>query len=135
MATPFHLHIMTPEREFFDGNAEGVIVTVPDGELCVMAGHMPLLTPLNIGIIRINLGGEWKHAFISDGFMEVSHKETIIITQACEWPEDIDAARAEEVKRRAAEKLRQQVSTREYVMNKAALARAMARLRVKGSIN
>ncbi len=130
MPTPFHLDIMTPEHSFFKGEAQGVIVGTPDGEICVLAGHLPMVTPVNIGAIRLNITGEWKEAFLSEGFMEVSHKGVVIFTQACEWPENIDIRRAEGVMRRAEEKLRQQISQQEYRINKIAMARAMARLRV-----
>ncbi|MDR1928401.1 MAG: ATP synthase F1 subunit epsilon [Oscillospiraceae bacterium] len=139
MPTPFQLDILTPERSFFSGEAQGVIVTTPDGELCVLAHHAPMVTPVTVdgetGSFHINIDGVWKMAFISEGFMEVGHNRTVIFTQACEWPEDIDVQRAEEVKRRTEEKLRQQLSIREYRTNKIALARAMARLRIAHTQN
>jgi len=130
MPTPFQLDILTPERAFFSGPAEGVAVTTPDGELCVLAQHAPLVTPLEIGTIQLNVGGVWKEAFISEGFMEVGHSRTVIFTQACEWPEDIDRRRAEQAEQRERERLRQQRSIREQKASQIALARAMARLRV-----
>ena len=130
MPTPFQLDILTPERAFYSGPAEGVTVTTPDGEICVLAQHAPLVTPLEIGTIQLNIAGQWKEAFISEGFMEVGHSRTVIFTQACEWPEDIDARRAEEAVQRQQERLRQQRSIREQKASQIALARAMARLRV-----
>ena len=135
MPSPFQLDIMTPERSFFSGEIQGVVVATPDGEICVLAHAAPMVTPLNIGTVRLNVDGTWKEAFLSDGFMEVGHGRTVIFTQACEWPENIDVARAEEVARRAQEKLRHQTSIREYRTNKIALARAMARLRVTHTQN
>jgi len=128
--TPFQLDILTPERAFYSGPAEGVAVTTPDGEICVLAMHTPLVTPLEIGTIELNIAGQWKEAFISEGFMEVGHSRTVIFTQACEWPEDIDRRRAEEAAQREQERLRQQRSIREQKASQIALARAMARLRV-----
>jgi len=130
MPTPFQLDILTPERAFYSGPAEGVAVTTPDGEICVLAQHTPLVTPLEIGTIQLNINGQWKEAFISEGFMEVGHSRTVIFTQACEWPEDIDARRAEQSMQREQERLRQQRSIREQKASQIALARAMARLRV-----
>ena len=130
MPTPFHLDILTPEHSFFSGEAEGVIVTTPDGEICVLAGHTPMVTPLEIGSIRINAGGQWKEAFLSEGFMEVGLGGTVIVTQACEWPENIDVTRAMATLERASEILRQQTSIREHKVNQISLSRAMARLRV-----
>jgi F-type H+-transporting ATPase subunit epsilon len=121
---------MTPERSFFSGLAEGVTVNTPDGQITVLAGHLPMVTPVNIGSVMLSIGGQWKEAFLSEGFMEVGHRRVVIVTQACEWPEDIDVQRAEGVMLRTREKLRQQTSVREYRTNKIALARAMARLRV-----
>ena len=130
MPTPFQLDILTPERAFYSGPAEGVAVTTPDGEFCVLAMHAPMVTPLEIGTIELNIAGQWKQAFISEGFMEVGHSRTVIFTQACEWPEDIDRRRAEEAAQRERERLRQQRSIREQKASQIALARAMARLRV-----
>jgi F-type H+-transporting ATPase subunit epsilon len=131
MPSKFPLEIMTPERCFWSGEVAGVIVNISEGEICVLAGHIPMLAPVQIGAIRLHIGQEWKEAFLSEGFMEVGHQKTTIFTQACEWPDDIDEARAREVKARAEEKLRQKLSLQEYHTNKMALARAMARLRVK----
>jgi len=128
--TSFQLDILTPERAFYSGPAEGVAVTTPDGELCVLALHAPLVTPLEIGVIRLNLGGVWREAFVSEGFMEVGHSRTVIFTQACEWPEDIDRRRAEQALQREQERLRQRTSIREQKASQIALARAMARLRI-----
>ena len=130
MPTPFRLDILTPERAFYSGPAEGVAVTTPDGEICVLAQHAPLVTPLAIGTIQLNIDGKWKEAFISEGFMEVGHNRTVIFSQACEWPEDIDARRAEQAEQRERELLRQQTSIREQKSSQIALARAMARLRL-----
>ena len=130
MPTPFQLDILTPEHLFYSGLSEGVIVTTPDGELGVQASHAPLVTPLEVGVIDLNIGGAWKQAFISEGFMEVGSSRTVIFTQACEWPEDIDRRRAEEAAQRERERLRQQRSIREQKSSQIALARAMARLRV-----
>jgi F-type H+-transporting ATPase subunit epsilon len=121
---------MTPERSFFSGDVEGIVVGTPDGEIGILAHHEPMLTPLTIGSIRLNVGGTWKEAFLSEGFLEVGHRRTVIFSQACEWPEEIDIRRAEEDRKLFEEKLRQQTSIREYKTNKIAMARAMARLRV-----
>ncbi|MGI5970830.1 MAG: ATP synthase F1 subunit epsilon [Oscillospiraceae bacterium] len=130
MAKLFNLKIMTPEREFFDDQVEAVTVTAPDGKMTILAGHAAIITPLCVGSVSIKVNGEWKDAFNSEGFMEVSGGGVVIFVQACEWPHEIDASRAEEAKRRADEKLRQKQSINEYKQTKMALARAMARLRI-----
>jgi F-type H+-transporting ATPase subunit epsilon len=126
----FQLDILTPEHSFFSDPAEYVTVATPNGEIGVLAHHAPLVTPVAIGKVKLKVDGVWKEAFISEGFMEVQHDRTVIFTQACEWPENIDVKRAEAVMQRAQEMMRHQTSIREHKASQIAMARAMARLRV-----
>ena len=126
----FNLKILTPEREFFDGDVEAVTATAPDGKLTVLADHAPLIMPLNVGTISIKRDGAWEDSVNSEGFMEVHHSGVLIFVQACELPSEIDMRRAEEARRRAEEHLRQKQSMNEYNQSRIALARAMARLRI-----
>ena len=130
MAKQYHLEIMTPERMFFDGEVESVIFNAPDGQIAVLADHVPLVSPVEVGWMTVKSDGELKYMFNSEGFVEVYRGGMLIFVQACEWPEEIDARRAEEARKRAEERLRQRQSITEYKQSKLALARAMARLRV-----
>jgi len=132
MSKLFNLKILTPEREFFDGDVEGVTAFAPDGNLMILAEHAPLITPINIGKIAIKKDGVWDESVNSEGFMEVRKDGVVIFVQTCEHPEEIDARRAEEARKRAEEKLRQKQSMSEYKQSKIALARAMARLQMGG---
>ena len=126
----FNLKILTPEREFFDGDVEAVTLAAPDGLVTILADHTPFIMPVSVGTIRIKKDGVWEDAANSEGFMEVNHHGLMVFVQACERPEEIDIRRAEEARRRAEENLRQKQSMSEYKQNKLALARAMARLRI-----
>lgn len=101
MANTFKLEILTPKREFYSGNVEAVTFLLEDGEMTVLAEHEPMLAALKIGEMKIKTDDGWKSAFASDGFVEVRPDETLIFVQACEWPEDIDSAKAEETRQRA----------------------------------
>ncbi len=127
----FNLDILTPEYEFFSGKAEAITITAPDGELCVLANHEPMVAPLIVGRIKIKTNGTWREAFNSEGFIEVTAEGSVVFVQACEWPENIDEKRAQEAVEREQEKLRQNKSMIEYKGTKIALSRAMARLSMK----
>ena len=127
----FNLKILTPERQFFDGEVEAVTASAPDGKVTVLADHTPFIMPVNVGTIHIKRNGVWEDAFNSEGFMEVRFEGVLIFVQACEYPDEIDTRRAEEARRRAEENLRQIQSMSEYKRSRIALARAMARLRIK----
>jgi F-type H+-transporting ATPase subunit epsilon len=130
MAKLYNLKILTPERQFFDGEVEALTVSAPDGRFTILANHLPIVMPLMVSTILYKKDDKWFEVFNSEGFMEVRHEGVIVYVQACERPEEIDANRAEEARHRAEERLRQNQSTEEYRESKLALARAIGRLRV-----
>ena len=83
-----------------------------------------------MGAIKLKQNGQWREAFQSEGFLEAGPWGAKLFVQACEWPENIDARRAEQARKRATERLRQNRSMQEYQASQIALARAMARLRM-----
>jgi len=130
MSKLYNLKILTPEREFFDGDVEAVTLFAPDGSITILADHTPFIMPVVVGTIKIKRDGEWEESFNSEGFMEVHRQGVLIFVQSCEHPAEIDRRRAEEARLRAEEKLRQTRSMSEFKQSKLALARAMARLRI-----
>ena len=68
-------------------------------------------------------------AAVSEGVLKMEHGEALVLVDTIERPEEIDWKRAEAAKERAEERLRQKLSIQEYYNSKAALARAMARLK------
>ena len=135
MSSDFKLDIITPERQFFSSNVQSIVLDTPDGKRGVLAGHAPMIIALSIGELNMMENGKWKTAYTSEGFIEITPGGMIIMAQTVEWPEEIDARRAQEAEKRAKERLRQKQSLNEYHTTMSSLARAMARLRVKKNIN
>ena len=129
MAKNFQLEIITPEKLFFKGKTDSLIMPALDGEYGVQAGHEPIVTALEPGTVRYHTEGQWHQVIVSQGFAEVMPDYAILVTSTAERPEEIDKARAQRAKERAEEQLRQKQSVQEYHHSKAALARAMARLK------
>ncbi|HIY77779.1 MAG TPA: ATP synthase F1 subunit epsilon [Candidatus Borkfalkia excrementavium] len=127
----FLLEIITPEKQFFKGEVESINIPSLGGACTIMAGHQPMVFATEPGMITIVEEGRTREAFMSEGFIEVRPDETIAFSEAVEWPEDIDERRAKEAKERAEEMLRRNRSAAEYKLNRIALQRAFARLRVK----
>ncbi|KNY28507.1 F0F1 ATP synthase subunit epsilon [Pseudobacteroides cellulosolvens] len=134
MASMFKLEIATPDRKFFSGEVEMVVLKTPEGEMGVLKDHAPTVVAIAIGPIRILQNGEWLEAFLSEGFMEITKEKTVILCDTAEWPNEIDVNRAKAAKDRAEERLQRQLSQMEYIRSRTALARAMARLKVTKSI-
>ena len=95
-----------------------------------MAHHEDMVIAVEIGELRLQKpDGEWLHAVVSRGFLQVSHNRVTMLVLSAERPEEIDVRRAEEARERAQEQLRQKQSLEEYHISQASLARAMARLK------
>ena len=94
----FHLEIVTPDRKFFSEDVYMVIVRGKEGDLAVLKNRVPLITPLAIGNIKIfrTKDSEAEIAATVDGYVTVTKDKTTIVTDAAEWPHEIDLNRAEE---------------------------------------
>ena len=103
----FHLSIVTPERMFFDGEAERVVVRTISGDVGILKGHAKYISALGTGALKIKFSDGEKIAALSGGFIKADREKTLILATTCEWKDEIDLERA----KRAEEKARE----REYI--------------------
>ena len=101
-----------------------------DGEHGILPGHETMVCALDSCELRYQVEGEWRYAATSIGFVEITGDKVIVLADTVENPDEIDEKRAQEAKQRAEERLKQRQSMMEYARSKAALNRAMARLKV-----
>jgi len=128
---PLTLQIITPERVVFQ--EEGVdSVTLPgvEGELTVLPSHAPLMTALRPGALMFRKAGEEIDVALSGGFLEVRDDKVIVLADSAERSDEIDLARVEEARQRAAAQLATREGEMDVARAMAALERAQARLRV-----
>lgn len=124
------LDIVTAEQLVYSDDVDIVVAPGIDGELAVLPHHAPLMTMLKPGELLVRKGGEEILMAITGGFLEVRPDRITILADAAERAEDIDAARAEEAKRRAEERLSGKLSESDMVRAEGALRRSLLRLRV-----
>ena len=122
--------IVTAERTVFSDDADVVVVPGVEGQMGILPHHVPLMTMLQSGEILIRKGGDETHLAISGGFLEVRPDRVIILADAAERAEEIDAKRAEEARRRAEEEIKKHAPGIDMAKTEAALRRALARLEV-----
>ncbi len=84
MSNLFLLEIVTPERQVYNGPVEQIICQCENGQIGVLKGHIPMITTLAEGDLKIKEDGGWKTLFIYDGFMEVTGDKATIFTQNIE---------------------------------------------------
>jgi F-type H+-transporting ATPase subunit epsilon len=128
---PLELQIVTPERVVFaEEGVESVTIPGSEGELTVLPSHAPLMTALQPGALVFRKGGLEVDVALSGGFLEVRNDKVVILADTAERSDEIDAARAEEARQRAAAELATREGEVDIAAAMAALGRAQARLRV-----
>lgn len=129
MAT-IRLEVVTPERMLLAEDADIVIARGAEGDLGVLHGHEPLITPLPIGELTYRVGGEDRHLAISGGFLEVRPDKVVVLADVAERSEEIDRERAERAREQAEASLVEHRGTELEAAAAAALQKALLRLRV-----
>ncbi|MCQ2911370.1 MAG: F0F1 ATP synthase subunit epsilon [Clostridia bacterium] len=127
------LNIVTPSRNFYDGEANMVIVKTVDGEVGIMPDHIPLVSILDVGMVEIKDGNQEKSATVNMGFIQVVNNEVSIFTDSAEWPEEIDLNRAQSAKERAEQRLKEKAADLDQKRAELALKRALNRINAKGT--
>lgn len=124
----FNLTIVTPDRCFFTEEVDMVIVNAFEGEMAVLKNRAPIITPLKTGKIRIFTDNKERVAAVVEGYINVGKYSTIVVTNAAEWPEEIDVERALKAKKRAEESIRDK--GKDVIQAQLALRRALNRIEV-----
>ena len=130
MAETFYLKVVASDRQFYEGPCEMITFIGVDGSYGILPHHECMVTPLEAGELTLKINGVKKEAAVGEGFVEILPNQVTVLTDFCEWADEIDVRGAEEAKQRAEERLRQKQSIIEFHSSKAALSRAMARLKV-----
>ena len=129
---PIHLEVITPERKVYEDDVDMVIAPGSEGYLGILPHHTPLLTALGPGEFRVKKGGVEEILAVFGGFMDVRGDRVVVLTEAAEPAEEIDAQRAQQARERAQEVLAQAgtISAADEARARASLQRALVRIRV-----
>jgi F-type H+-transporting ATPase subunit epsilon len=123
--------IVSQDRLVYEGDVDIVVIPGQEGEMGILPNHAPLLAIMNMGVIKVRLGGNEEIFTVTGGLVEVQPDLVTVLASAAENVEEIDIARAEEAKRRAEELLEQGPPTDDldrYLAIEAALRRSNLRL-------
>ena len=85
----FRLIVSSPEGELFNGQAEALFVRGSDGDLAVLAGHIPLVTAVQACICRVILSdGKERTAKCGGGILKVGTESTTLLSSRFSWQEE-----------------------------------------------
>lgn len=128
----FRLQVISPDRIFFDGEADMIEVKTSEGDMGIFKHHIPLTAILSPGILKIRKDAEEKEAALHDGFIEILGSKVTILAESCEWPEEIDVNRAMEAKIRAERRLKGEEGDMNEIRAEMALRRSLTRIELAG---
>ncbi|MBS4982623.1 MAG: ATP synthase F1 subunit epsilon [Hungatella hathewayi] len=131
MADLFKLKIVTPDKIFYEGDAIMVELTTTEGQIGVYANHIPLTAIISPGVLKIHEEGQVRKASLISGFLEILPEQVVIMAEVAEWPEEIDANRAEEARVRAERRLKENSAETDTLRAEMALKRALTRLEAR----
>ena len=127
----FSLQIITPEKIFFEGDVQRVIVRTTEGDVGILAKHEKYVAALPSGPIKITMeDGRERLAALSGGAVKVSPSQTAILANAVEWAEDIDVDWAKRSEQDALRRKENSKNEQELQYAEMKLKRALNRLRV-----
>jgi F-type H+-transporting ATPase subunit epsilon len=131
MANTLKLEIVTPDAKTFSDDVEMVTLPGVEGEMGVYPQHVPLMTQLVPGEITVRKDGQDVYLAVGGGFVEITAEKVAILTDMAIRSDQIDEAKAEEVRRQAEARLAENLDTEENARVRAALAQSLAQLHVK----
>lgn len=130
MAMTIHVDVVSAEESIFSALAEFVVLPGEAGELGILPGHMPLMTRIKPGAVRIKLPDQEAEEliFVAGGLLEVQPGLVTVLADTAIRGKDLDEAQAMEAKKKAEEAMAGRESEFDYARAQAELAEAVAQI-------
>jgi len=131
MAATLRLEIVTPEAKAYSEDVEMVTLPGTEGELGVYPNHVPLLTTLKPGELRVLKSGRESFLAVGEGFVEITGSGVSVLTDLALEASQIDVGAAEAAVARAQAAMKEDHGAEEVAAIQASLQKALAQLHVK----
>jgi F-type H+-transporting ATPase subunit epsilon len=89
-----NVRVITPDKVVWDATADELILPSSTGQLGILTDHAPLLTALDIGVMRLKSNGSWTSIVLMEGFAEVEENKVTILSNGAEEGSKIDSLQA-----------------------------------------
>jgi F-type H+-transporting ATPase subunit epsilon len=123
-----NVRVITPDRVVYDAKADELILPSSTGQLGILTNHAPLLTALDIGVMRLKASGKWVSIVLLEGFAEVEKNKVTILCNGAEEASLIDATSAQTELEKATFKVEEAATKKEKIEATIELRKAKARL-------
>ncbi|HQZ02894.1 MAG TPA: F0F1 ATP synthase subunit epsilon [Thauera sp.] len=130
MAMTVHVDIVSAEEQIFSGLAEFVALPGEAGELGILPGHMPLMTRIKPGAVRVKVPNQAEEelVFVAGGLLEVQPGLVTVLADTAIRGRDLDEAKALEAKKKAEDAMANRTARLDYAKAQAELMEAVAQL-------
>ncbi|MDP2751991.1 MAG: F0F1 ATP synthase subunit epsilon [Rhodocyclaceae bacterium] len=130
MALTVHVDVVSAEESIFSGLAEFVVLPGESGELGIFPGHMPLMTRIKPGAVRIKRQGveQEELIFVAGGILEVQPGLITVLADTAIRGRDLDEAKALDAKKKAEEAMTNREAAFDYARAQSELIEAVAQL-------
>lgn len=131
------VRVIAPDKTVWDSEAQEVILPSTTGQLGILSGHAPLLTALDIGVMRVRPGKDWVPIALMGGFAEIESNEVTILVNGAERGEGINKEAAREAFNQAQDRFNQVQNSenrQEKIQATQAYKRARARFQAAGGM-
>ncbi len=133
MANTLRLEIVTPEASAYSDDVDMVVLPAIEGEMGVYPMHVPLMTELKPGELRLIKGGQVTAMAVGSGFVEITATHVSVLTDMAIEASAIDENAVQKAIERAEAAMRdaQKMSDEEHALVEATLEKFIAQLHVK----
>ena len=91
-----NVRVITPDKVVWDADANELILPSSTGQIGILTDHAPLLTALDIGVMRLKSNDNWTSIVIMEGFAEVEENKVTILCNGAEEGSSINLKTAQE---------------------------------------
>jgi len=124
----FNLRVMAPNRTVWNSEAQEVILSTNSGQIGILPNHAPLLTALDIGVIKVRVDSQWTAMALMGGFAMIDNNQMTILVNEAEKVSDINYEEAQEAVQIAQTVFAEANGRKQIIEANLALKRAKARL-------
>ncbi|XOU93873.1 MAG: F0F1 ATP synthase subunit epsilon [Candidatus Kerfeldbacteria bacterium] len=126
-----NFEIITPEKVVYSDQVDEVVLPTVQGEIGILPNHIPLVSILKPGELKIKKGKEEEYLAVSGGFIEVRPDKVVVLADSAEKSDDIDEAKAEEARQKAEKLLTEKrTDAKEFAALSAKIEKELIRIKV-----
>nr|YP_009256757.1 CF1 epsilon subunit of ATP synthase [Closterium baillyanum]ANI25728.1 CF1 epsilon subunit of ATP synthase [Closterium baillyanum] len=123
-----NLRVMAPNRIVWNSEAQEIILSTNSGQIGILPNHAPLLTALDIGIMKIRINSQWSTMALMGGFAMIENNQLTILVNEAEKASDIDPEEAQKTFEATQDNLNKATGRKQTIEANLAFQRAKARL-------